>query len=567
MTKTPRYVPSTFDPANPAQMEALGESLLSRAIHSPEQLEHWLLDVSEFSSVMDEDGTRKYISKTCHTEDEAIQKAFMHYVEEIEPRLKPIEFALKKKFIESPHRAALTGHRYAMLSRNWQAEVELFRDENVAIETQLTRFVTTYDKICAAQTVEFRGGTYTMPQMARFNEETDRKLREEAWIASNQRRERDRESIETIFDQMLPLREKIARNAGMKTFRDYMWKSMRRFDYTPEDCMSFAESVAKFVVPIRHELADQRAKALGLKELRPWDFGVDVKNRLPLRPFAENDVDGWVAKTKRIFDRLSPALGEQFDSLRVNGNLDLDSRKGKAPGGYQSFLAQCLQPFIFMNAAGTNRDITVLLHEGGHAFHSLAAKDEPISFLRHAPMEFCEVASMSMELLAEEHLDEFYSPEEHARSKRAHLEGIINVLTWIATIDSFQHWIYTHPGHSRAERTRKWLELYSRFDAPTDWTGLESIRESAWMRQLHLFHVPFYYIEYGIAQLGALQLWMKSKEDPKQALNNYRAGLKLGGTRPLPQLFKATGIEFDFSPKTIEPLMNFVKEELGGLPV
>lgn len=566
--KVRRFVPSDFDPSNHAQIEPLAENLVKRAIHSPQELENWLLDVSELCAVIDEFGSRKYIDKTCHTEDEAIQKAFLQYVEEVEPRFKPFEFAFKKKFIESPHRAALTGNRYAMLSRNWQAEIELFRDENIPLETEITKIVNEYDRICGSQMVDFRGKTYTMPQMVRFAEEPDRQLREEAWLASNNRRLVDREALDAIFDKLLPLRGKVASNAGLANYRDYMWKAMRRFDYTPEDCQKFADSVAQTVVPIKSELARQRAKALGLEKLRPWDLSVDVKNRAPLRPFKEEEIDLWVNKTKLIFDRLSPALGEQFDSLRINGNLDLASRKGKAPGGYQSFLPESLQPFIFMNAAGTSRDITVLLHEGGHAFHSLHAKDEPLLFLRHAPMEFCEVASMAMELLAEDHLDEFYSPEEHARAKRQHLEGIVSTLCWIATIDSFQHWIYTHPGHTREERQDKWLEIYNRFDVPeVDRTGLDAHFESLWLRQLHLFHAPFYYIEYGIAQLGALQLWMKSKEDPRAALNNYRNGLKLGGTKPLPQLFSAAGITFDFSPKTIEPLMNTVRDELVSLPV
>jgi oligoendopeptidase F len=566
--KARRFVPVDFDPANPDDIDPAAKKLLEEDISSPSELENWLLDCSEFISVMDEYANLKYIDKTCHTDDEAIQKAFLHYVEEIEPRMKPIEFALKKKFIASPHRQGLTGNRYAMLTRNWQAEVELFREENIPLETEITKIVNEYDKICAQQMVEFRGKSYTMPQMAKFAEEPDRVLREEAWFASNDRRLKDREAIDGIFDQLLPLREKIATNAGLKNYREYCWKAMRRFDYTPEDCLRFADSVEKHVVPIKLELARQRALALGLAKLRPWDLAVDVKNRAPLRPFAEDQIDLWVDKTKKIFDRLSPILGEQFDTLRQNGNLDLASRKGKAPGGYQSFLPESLQPFIFMNAAGTNRDITVLLHEGGHAFHSLHSKDEPLHFLRHAPMEFCEVASMAMELLAEDHLNEFYSPEEHARAKRAHLEGVVQVLTWIAIIDSFQHWIYTNPGHTRQQRQDKWLEIFNRFEGSvTDRSGLEAHYQAFWHRQLHLFHMPFYYIEYGIAQLGALQLWMKSKEDPRTALNNYRNGLKLGGTKPLPQLFSAAGITFDFSQKTIEPLMNTVREELAELPV
>ena len=271
------------------------------------------------------------------------------------------------------------------------------------------------------------------------------------------------------------------------------------------------------------ELDRQRTADLRLAKLRPWDLSVDPQNRAPLRPFPDTDIDGFVSKTRTIFNRLSSDLADDFDLLRKRSNLDLGSRKGKQPGGYQSTLNESREPFIFMNAAGVQRDVETLLHEGGHAFHALAARDEPVMFLRHAPMEFCEVASMSMELLGSDHLDVFYSDVDAARARRVHLEGIIKIFPWIATIDSFQHWIYTHPNHSRDDRTGEWLRLMNRFGSKLDWSGHEDARAAYWHRQLHLFHVPFYYVEYGIAKLGALQLWMKSRQDPQQALANYRA--------------------------------------------
>jgi oligoendopeptidase F len=405
-----------------------------------------------------------------------------------------------------------------------------------------------------------------MQQMARFTEEPDRTTRQEAWEASTRRRLQDRARIEDLFDKILPLRERIARNAGFDNYRAYTWKALKRFDYTPDDCVRFAESIEKTVVPLVDELDRRRAEDLKLERLRPWDLSVDPKNRPPLRPFADTDIDGFVSKTWSIFNRLSPQLAADFDVLRQRRNLDLGSRKGKQPGGYQSTLNEVREPFIFMNAAGLQRDVETLLHEGGHAFHALASRDEPLMFLRHAPMEFCEVASMAMELFGSEHLDVFYDEHNANRAKRVHFEGIIRFFPWMATIDSFQHWLYTNPGHSRQQRTKVWLELMERFGSKLDWTGWETAREAWWQRQLHLFHVPFYYVEYGIAQLGALQLWTKAKQDPQRALANYRAGLKLGGTRPLPQLFEAAGIHFDFSERTLRPLMDAVAEELRQLP-
>jgi oligoendopeptidase F len=438
----------------------------------------------------------------------------------------------------------------------------------VPLETEVTKLVTDYDKTCGAMLVEFRGKTLTMQQLARFQEETDRDTRFEAFDAGVKRRMQDKDKIETIYDKLLPLRQTIASNAGFDNFRSYMWKALKRFDYSPDDCHKFADAIEKSIVPLVRELDKQRQADLGVDSLRPWDLGVDPKGRQPLRPFPESDIDGFVTKTKQIFERMSPQLAADFETLRTNKNLDLESRKGKQPGGYQCNLEESGQPFIFMNAAGLQRDVETLLHEGGHAFHFLAAAaNEPLTFLRQAPMEFCEVASMSMEALAADHYDIFYdNPDECARAKRAYLEGVIRFFPWMAIIDQFQHWIYTHPGHTPDERTEQWLAISNRFGSITDWSGYEHVKASNWQRQLHLFHVPFYYVEYGIAQIGALQLWMKSKEDPHKALSNYRTALKLGGTRPLPTLFATAGLRFDFSIQTIAPLIRAVGDELAALP-
>lgn len=563
-----KFVPKQFDVADWSQIEPLLTRLSDATISSTDQLSTWLEQMSELSAVIDEYGSRKYIDKSCHTDDEAIEKAFMHYVENIEPKLKPIYFELQKKYLQSPHRSNLTDQRYEMLNRKWQADVEIFRPENVPLETEVTKLVTEYDKTCGAMLVEFRGKSLTMQQLARFQEETDRTTRFEAFDAGVKRRMQDKEKIEGIFDKLLPLRQSIARNAGFDNFRSYMWKALKRFDYTPQDCHQFADAIEKSIVPLVRDLDKQRQADLGIASLKPWDLGVDPKGRPPLRPFAETDIDGFVTRTKKIFERMSPQLADDFETLRTNKNLDLESRKGKQPGGYQCNLDESGQPFIFMNAAGLQRDVETLLHEGGHAFHFLAASaNEPLTFLRQAPMEFCEVASMSMEALAADHYDIFYdNPDECARAKRAYLEGVIRFFPWMAIIDQFQHWIYTHPDHTPDERTAQWLAISDRFGSITDWSGYEQVKASNWQRQLHLFHVPFYYVEYGIAQIGALQLWMKSKEDPHKALSNYRAALKLGGTRPLPTLFATAGLRFDFSIQTIEPLIRAVADELAGLP-
>lgn len=563
------FVPTDLRVTDFAQIEPLYQQLLDRTINSPDELIKWLYDFSELSSVVDENGSRRYISKSCHTDDAAIEKDYLYFVEEIDPKIKPIYFTLQQKFLTSPHRAAVDAKepRYALLSKKWHADVDIFRDENVPLETELAKLNNEYDKTCGAMTVEFRGKEYTLQQLGRFIEEPDRATREEAWRLSAERRYADREELESVYDQQLPLRQKIAGNAGLSDYRSFMWKALKRFDYTPQGCITFGDAIERACVPLVLEMDRQRQADLKLDALRPWDLSVDPQNRQPLRPFTEEQVPVLIDKTKAIFERMSPELALDFETLRARNNLDLASRKGKQPGGYQCSLEEAREPFIFMNAAGLQRDVEVLLHEGGHAFHCIAAKNEDLVFLRSAPMEFCEVASMAMEALGSEHFDVFYDDSsDAARAKRAYLEGVVRFFPWMATIDLFQHWIYTNPGHSRDERKAYWLQLLQRFGGAVDWSGLERFRETMWQRQLHLYHAPFYYVEYGIAQLGALQIWMKAKEDPRRALANYRAALALGGTKPLPDLFSAAGIRFDFSERTLGPLMNAVNEELASLP-
>ena len=562
-----KLLPADFVPDQWVKISPYLQALQAREINSPQQLEQWLLDFSELSAVVDEYGSRRYIDKSCHTDDEAIKARYLDFVENIEPHLKPALFELQKKFLASEHAAELNGPRYDLLKRKWQTDVDLFRPENVPLETQETKLVTQYDETCGEMMVELDGKEYTMQQMARFQEETDRALRERAWKASSDRRLADRGKIDDLFDELLPLRQRIAERAGFANYRDYQFKNLKRFDYTPSDCDAFAHAVEKHVVPLMYELDHERKTALKVEKLRPWDLSVDAKGRDPLRPFDETQIPQFVETTRQVFDRMDPKLADDFDQLRQAGNLDLDSRRGKQPGGYQCNLEESGVPFIFMNAAGLQRDVETLLHEGGHAFHTLAAADEPLTFLRHAPMEFCEVASMSMELLALPHLGLYFDDEEKAdRARRHQLEGV-GILGWIAVIDQFQQWIYTNPGHSRDDRTAQWNGLLERFYHDIDWTGIEDSRDAMWQRQLHLFHVPFYYIEYGIAQLGALQIYNNSKKDAAKALKDYRHGLSFGGTRPLPELFEAANIKFDFGDKTIEPLVKSIRADLAELPV
>jgi oligoendopeptidase F len=431
------------------------------------------------------------------------------------------------------------------------------------LETEEAKLGQQYQKLSGSLTVTFRGEERTLVQMGRYLEEPDRALRQEAWELVANRRLQEAEKFEETFEGLLKLREQIARNAGFPNYLAYAFRARERFDYSADDCLKFHAAIETEVMPMLRELQTTRGRQLKLERLRPWDLSVDPMNRPALRPFEK--AGDMVSKTQQIFDRLDPSLADGFRTMQNLRLLDLENRKGKAPGGYQSTLAEARLPFIFMNAVGVQRDVETMLHEAGHAFHALATRGEDLYAYRGAPIEFCEVASMSMELLGNEFLETFYAPAEANRARRTHLEGIITIFAWIAAVDAFQHWIYSHPGHSRVERTAAWLGLMDRFGGATDWSGCEAARANLWHRQLHIFLYPFYYVEYGIAQLGALQVWANSHAGAAKALADYKRGLALGGSRPLPDLFAAAGCRFDFSAATVKPLVQLIRDELAKL--
>jgi oligoendopeptidase F len=529
----------------------------------PADLERWLLRASELAAALDEESSRRYIAMTCHTENAEAERAYLHFVEEIEPRAKPRQFTLARLYLDHPACAALPQERYFVFHRSTRTQAALFRPENVPLETEEARLSQQYQKLIGSLTVTFRGEERTLVQMGRYLEETDRALRQEAWELTANRRLQEAQRLEDLFDQLLKLRQQIALNAGFPNYLQYAFKARGRFDYTPEDCRRFHEAIELEAMPALRRLQARRREKLGLETLRPWDLAVDPSNLPPLRPFEK--VERLLEGAQDIFTLLDPRMAEDFRMMRERRLLDLENRKGKAPGGYQSNLAESRLPFIFMNAVGLQRDVETILHEAGHAFHCLAAREEDLLAYRVAPLEFCEVASMSLELLGNQFLEKFYPPAEARRARRNHLERILEIFSWIATVDAFQHWIYSHPGHASGDRQRAWVELMGRFGGEVDWSGQEKARANLWHRQLHIFLSPLYYVEYGIAQLGALQVWRNARKNKARALEQYHRGLALGGSRPLPELFQAAGCHFDFTRQTIQPLVRMVQSELTAL--
>ncbi len=553
-----KWVPAGLNFDDWKQLAPLFDELEKNA--ATKDLRAWLQDWSEFESAWNEESSRRYVAMTCDTENAEKEKKYLHLETVIGPLGKPRWQKLKKLYLDHPKRKSLPKDRYGMMDRFIANEFELYREENIALEATDTELRQKYQKITGAMMVTYDGREQTLQQMGRYLEENDRARRQEVWELIVRRRLQDSAALEDLYDEMVKLRTQIGRNAGFKDYRDYTFRAKGRFDYTPKHCHDFSKANEKSVAPALRRRHQRRKKLLGVDVLRPWDLGVDPEGRAPLRPFQTMDelMDG----CGRIFRKVHPDFGKMFDYIRSKKYLDLDSRKGKAPGGYQTVFEVERVPFIFSNSAGLHRDVETLLHEGGHSFHSLQCRHLDPRFNRDYPTEFAEVASMGMELLGQPYLEEFYPKKEADRARAGHLEDLLSTYTWVATIDAFQHWVYTDPGHSRADRKNAWLVLRRRLGGGEDWSGYEEAQSYNWHRQLHLFTVPFYYIEYGIAQTGALQVWRNAKKDRKKAIAKFREGESLGWTRSLPELFRAAGLKFDFSEKTIGPLIKTALADL-----
>lgn len=547
------FVPADLDAGDLGALRKLFEALRSRDVTTTAQIERWLRDDSELQSRIAAELARRYIAMTCHTEDEVAKERYLTFERDVLPQVKVLSDTLNRKFLDHPATAGLDPGRYGVLLRQRRNARDIFRAENTALESQEAELQTRQQSTMGSITVTFEGREHTLQQMAPYYEKQDRDLRRRAFLASMQARRPHRETLEDIFDQLIGLRSQMGRNAGFDSYTPLRFKQLQRFDYTAETCLQFHEAVANAVVPAVTRLNEQRRRKLGYETLCPYDLEVDPDGRPPLRPFeSEPQLNDLVA---RVFAEVDPRFADEFAILRDNGLLDLMSRKGKAPGGYQYSLEDVRLPFIFANSVGTHHDVQTLLHEGGHAFHSILSRDEPLIGYRDAPIEFCETASMSMELMGLEEMAEVYGKEQARRVRSHHLEGLLRIFPWIASIDSLQHWVYANPGHSREERKAQWLAIRARFAPGLDYTGIEDALAYGWTGQGHLFNHPFYYIEYGIAQIAALQVWQRYRQDPASAVADYRQALALGGSRPLPELFAAAGVGFDVSERMLARLV------------
>ncbi len=541
-------------------LEPLYEALATAPITDPKA---WLLEWSKLEEVLEEAGTIAMIAYTCDTADPDKEAANLRWSSEIFPQAVEMQVRLAKRLVELGY----TEPGLEVAIRGFRTDIEIFREENVPLFSELETLVAAYQKITGGLTVEWNGEKKTVPQLQPFMKDRDRTVREKAFRLGAQAYMDQREEMAKLFDEMYEKRQRVARNAGFADYQAYAFKSKHRFDYTPDDCASFHRAVEKTVAPAVERLMEHRRNRLGVDTVRPWDTQVELEGSRPLKPFS--DVAGLVEPARRVFNAIDPELGAQFGRMADDGLLDLESRPGKAPGGYCTKLSWRGMPFIFMNAVGVPDDVSTLVHEAGHSFHDFASHRQQYVWQRSFTHEAAELASMSMELLAAPHLTlptGYYAPDEARTAWAEHLEDVLVTLAHIASVDAFQAWIYTSgKGADAAARDAAWLDIRTRFERGVDWSGLERERVSRWYRQLHIFEYPFYYIEYGIAQLGALQLWRASRTDPAGTVRRYREALALGGTVSLPDMYKAAGAKLIFNEKDMGELVMLVESELNRL--
>ena len=540
--------------------------LLDRKLDSTEALRQWLKDKSELEAVLEEDMAWRYIRMSIDTANEAFQKAYTFFVTEIQPKLAPIDDALNKKFITCPFHAELAKEEaFAIHIRSVKSQLELYREENISIQAFLAEKTQEFGAISGAQSIEHDGKSITMQKAGLFLKEQDESLRKSVFEKMAERRAADITVLDDLFDTLIEKRTELSKNAGFENYRDYKFKEMGRFDYTKESCFEFHDSVEKHIVPLVKKIQKERLSKMNKDQFRPWDTAVNAEGKAPLKPFetGQEMLDGTIA----VFEKINPEFSGFLKKMEEIKHFDLESKPGKAPGGYNYPLYETGAPFIFMNAVGSQGDLSTMIHEGGHAIHSFLTHELELTAFKSFPSEIAELASMSMELLTMQYWDEFYhETDDLKRAKKEQLQGTITILPWIAQIDAFQHWIYENYDHTASERTAYWMELNKRFGTGlVDWTGYEGTLASSWQRQMHLFEVPFYYIEYGIAQLGAIGVWKNSKTDFKKAVDNYRAALRLGYTQSMPKVYAKAGIDFNFSGDHICMLADFVELELEKL--
>jgi len=565
-SRPPRtYLPETFELTTWEALQPFFDELLERPISNVVELERWIKDQSELEAVLSEETAWRYIRMNIDTTNEEYADAFNFLVTEIDPKAAPYSDKFNHKLMNSPYCGQLDADKYGIFLRSLKMQMKIYREESIPLFTTLQQLQQKYGTITGSMAVEHNDQKLTLQMANSLLKETDRELRKTIYEKINEARLSKADELNQLFTELIKLRDRVAKQADYANFRDYKFDALGRFDYTPQDCFTFHDAIRAECVPLLNRVDAELLSDLGYDTLKPYDTEVDPKGRPSLKPF-KNDQE-LIDRSIECFRRIRPYYGECLETMQAMGHLDLGSRLGKAPGGFNYPLYEIGVPFIFMNSVGSVRDLVTMVHEGGHAVHSFLSKDLEITAFKNLPSEVAELASMGMELISLDHWDVFFDSEEDLnRAKKEHLDKVMTILPWTATIDRFQHWLYENPDHTEAERAENWLRIRGQMASSiVDWTGCEDARKYLWQKQLHLYEVPFYYIEYAIAQLGAIAVWRNYRTNPEKALDQYEAALKLGYTKSIPEIYETAGIKFDFSKDYVRELMQFVWSEYEKL--
>ena len=559
-----KFLPAEFD-FSKTNLLPYFEDLKTREINSTKDLEHWLLDRSELEAALDETLAWKYIRTTCDTTDEKVKQDFELFVTEIEPISAEAFNELNKKLIANNYLEKLDQETYKIYLRSIKNQIELFRQENVELMSEIQVMQQEFGAIAGTMSIHYQEKEFTLEQASNFLKSIDRTQREDVYKLVTDRRLKDRDALNELMGKLISKRNEVAKNAGFSNYRDYKFRELGRFDFGVKECEDFHQAILTEIVPLVADFTLERKNKLKLDSIKPYDLDVDISEKEPLKPF--EGAEELFQKTKQCFEKVHPYLSECLQTMKENNLFDLESRKGKAPGGYNYPLSESGMPFIFMNSANSFRDMITMIHEGGHAVHTFISSDLELNGFKNVPSEVAELASMSMELITMDYWNEFFENEDDLkRAKKEHLEDIIMIFPWIAMIDKFQHWLYLNPENTSSERETEWSNLTDDFgNKIINWDGFSETRKTLWQKQLHLFEVPFYYIEYGMAQLGAIAIWKNYSEDPEKTINQYLAALKLGYTKPVKEIYETAGISFDFSKENIKSIAEFIQLKLKEL--
>ncbi len=548
-----------------SDLEPYFKKLLDFSLGSVEDLKTWMGWRSELEAVIEEELAWRYIRMNIDTTDMSLAESFQHFIQTIEPEIAPYHDKFNKKLIESEWVENLDKNYYKIPLRSVRKQIELFREKNIPLNTQLQSKSQEYGAITGTMSVDFNGEQLTMQQAAKLLKEPDSSVRQDIYAKIAEQRLQHKNSLNTLLNELIELRQQVAANAGFDNYRDYKFEELGRFDYSKQDCFDFHESIQETMVPITRQFDEEQKRDLGVDKLMPWDTQVDPKGKKPLKPFESGSE--LLEKSITCFSEIDSYFGECLTTMGHMKHLDLESKQGKAPGGFNYPLYEIGVPFIYMNAVGSQRDLVTMVHEGGHAVHSFLTRDLELVDFKSLTSEIAELASMSMELISMEHWDVFYKDkDELLRAKKDQLKGVLETLPWVAQIDKFQHWLYENRNHTNEERNNSWLAINAQFGSNVvDWSGNEESLAYMWQKQLHIYEVPFYYIEYGMAQLGAIAVWRNYKNNPSKAIEQYKNALSLGYTKSISEVYEAAGIRFDFSKAYVKELADFVQEELNKL--